>query len=124
MKRTTGRTPKRAQKQAFTVPIYGGLIVACRSPAALAAACRPRGLDPPADLCDGLCLQADGQDGSVVYLLAVYNRSGATLVHEITHLVQFILIRAGIDPRDSNGETAAYLSGDLYAKLSIFFAAR
>jgi hypothetical protein len=71
-----------------------------------------------------MCLQADGDDGRVVYFLAVYDRKAATLVHELTHVTQFILIRAGIDPRDSNGETAAYLAGALYEKLASFFAVR
>jgi hypothetical protein len=43
-------------------------------------------------------------------------KGAAVLAHEAVHLAQFILIRAGIDPRDSNGETMAYLVGYLVDK--------
>lgn len=104
VKRRAGGTPKRAQKQAFTCPVYGGLIIVHRSPG-------------PAEKSLGSCERVDLPSGRVRYELGWYDRSAATLVHECVHLALFILQRAGVRPTSSGGEPLAYLTDWLFTKI-------
>lgn len=60
--------------------------------------------------CAGMTAWLDGN-------LAMYvgDCNPATLVHEITHAVLFILGYVGIDPASSNGESMAYLMDNMFS---------
>lgn len=101
----------------FAIPIYGGQVLRCLTPEAMNRACKRLGLDPPDGLTRGLCAQADGSDGSVVYLIGWYDRNPGSLVHECVHCGMFVLQRAGIDPTGDAGEALAYLTDYLFMRL-------
>ena len=46
-------------------------------------------------------------------LWMVYAKDTPTLAHELMHVVMFVCKHVGIDPREANGEPAAYLLGYL-----------
>ncbi len=52
-------------------------------------------------------------DGNVVYIVGVFDGLLSTLIHEIDHVATMALVRAGMDPRDSDGEAHALLVGEL-----------
>ena len=60
--------------------------------------------------CAGMTTWLDGN-------LAMYVGDGdkATLVHECTHAVLYILEYVGIEPLSSNGEPMAYLMDNMYS---------
>lgn len=60
--------------------------------------------------CAGLTGWVDGN-------LSIYvgDEDPATLVHEITHAVLYILEHVGIEPLSSNGEPMAYLMDNMYS---------
>lgn len=49
-------------------------------------------------------------------LLLVYAQDDATLAHELTHVILMIFEEIGSDPRESNGEPAAYLMSYLWGE--------
>lgn len=103
----------------FVVPIYGGQVIRCTTRKAFRTAAHRlnfAGVEPD-DRSPGLCHQYDLTSGSAVYMIGWFNRKPETLVHECVHCSQFILVRAGIDPRDSDGETMAYLTGYLFDRM-------
>jgi hypothetical protein len=87
-----------------------------RTQAELLRVCDKHGVEEPDKATDGICIQADFSSGRTQFILGWMVKDVSVLAHEATHLAQFILIRAGIDPRDSNGETMAYLVGFLVDK--------
>ena len=97
--------------RSFTVPVYDSQVTLVRTQAELQRVCDKHGVDEPEKHADGICIQADWNTGRTQFILGWMTKDAAVLAHEAVHLAQFILIRAGIDPRDSNGETMAYLVG-------------
>ena len=55
--------------------------------------------------------RGEGVDGFWTYL--VYGDSGATLAHELAHVIFHVFDRCGIDPRDSDGEAFCYMLSQL-----------
>jgi len=102
--------------RSFTVPVYDSQVTLVRTQADLLRACDKHGVEEPDKNTDGICIQADFSTGRTQFILGWMTKDAAVLAHEAVHLAQFILIRAGIDPRDSNGETMAYLVGYLVDK--------
>lgn len=102
--------------RSFTVPVYDSQVTLVRTQAELLRVCEKHGVDEPDKNTDGICIQADFSSGCTQFILGWMTKDPAVLAHEATHLAQFILIRVGIDPRDSNGETMAYLVGFLVDK--------
>ena len=97
--------------KSFTVPVYDSQVTLVRTQTDLLRACNKHGVEEPDKNTDGICIQADFSSGRTQFILGWMTKEPAVLAHEAVHLAQFILIRAGIDPRDSNGETMAYLVG-------------
>jgi len=95
----------------FTVPFFDSKVILARTQAEFERACNSLGVEVPDKHADGVCVQADMSGGTTKFILAWMTKDPATLAHEAVHLAQFILLRAGIDPRDSNGETMAYTVG-------------
>lgn len=52
-----------------------------------------------------------GRDGLWTYL--VWGKNIHSLVHELSHVALHVFERAGIDPRDANGEPFCYLLSQL-----------
>lgn len=69
-----------------------------------------------ADAKAGLGWTASNLKAGKGWVVAVLDGSHATLVHECVHLALWILDRVGIDPRDSSGESMAYLTDWLYTQ--------
>lgn len=67
----------------------------------------------------GVCNQFDGEDGRVVYLIGNFSQKRTVLVHEAAHATLFILNRAGVDSRDSNGEVYCYLLDSILEGLGL-----
>jgi hypothetical protein len=97
----------------FRIPVYGSTVYAYRDQARFKGACDALNVEWAPEPVDGMTLQADGSNGSTVFLVGWFNNDNSTLIHEMGHLAIFILVRAGIDPKDSNGETLCYLLGTL-----------
>lgn len=95
----------------FEIPIYGSQVLLVRNQGDLERACDKLGVELPPKNTDGICVEADYHDGTTKFILAWLSKDVSVLAHEAVHLSQFILVRAGIDPRDSHGETMAYLVG-------------
>lgn len=95
----------------FVVPIYDTPVALVRTRAELERECNRIGLELPEKNTEGICIQADHDSGRSHFILGWFVPSVSVLAHEVVHLSQFILTRAGIDPRDSCGETQAYLVG-------------
>ncbi len=100
----------------FMVPVYDSNVILVRTQGELEKACDKLGVELPGKRADGICIQSDYGDGTTKFILGWMTKDPAVLAHECVHLAQFILLRAGIDPRDSNGETMAYLVGWLVDK--------
>lgn len=98
----------------FEIPIYGGAVVLTTTRKGLRNACASYSLIAPEDICLGICLPAECPDtGARLYVVGWFDGALSTLVHEFGHLTHFILMNAGIDPRDSNAETFCYLQDHL-----------
>ena len=57
----------------------------------------------------------NSENGEVV--IGIFNNSLSTVVHEITHLVLFLLELRHINPNESNGETMAYIQAWLFDEI-------
>jgi hypothetical protein len=97
--------------KSFTVPFFDSQVTLVRTHADLLRECEKNGVDVPDKNTDGICIQAEWDSGRTQFILGWMSKDVSVLCHEAVHLAQFILLRAGIDPRDSNGETMAYLVG-------------
>ena len=95
----------------FTVPFFDSQVTFVRTQSELERACDKMGVELPDKRADGICIQSDYDTGVTKFILGWMNKDPSVLAHEAVHLAQFILLRAGIDPRDSNGETMAYVVG-------------
>ena len=98
------------------VPIYGVHIEAHRNRRSLAASIGEE--VEIGDNVNGCCVLFDEADGASI-IMGWFDDRRSTLVHECCHAALFILNRAGIDPRDSDGETMSYLLGYLVTQLGI-----
>ncbi len=97
----------------FRVPVYGSRVLAYRTAKQYAAACESLGIEWDSEAVDGVVCQANHDSGHTVFIVGWFNNEPSSLVHEIGHLAIFVLVRAGMDPRDSNGEALCYLLGTL-----------
>ena len=102
--------------KSFLIPIYDSRVTLVRTQGELERICTKLGVELPDKMADGVCLQSDYRDGTTKFVIGWMSRDVAVLAHEAVHLAQFILLRAGIDPKDSNGETMAYLVGYIVDK--------
>lgn len=100
-------------KNVSDVPLYGGCVHYITSWEEWRRAHRALGIDTSQERPEGRASQLlDDKTGRTHYLIGVFSKSGAryeTLVHECGHAAFFILNRAGIDPRDSQGEAYCYV---------------
>lgn len=95
----------------FEIPIYASMKVKLfRDPKQFNEA-KGELMNEPVEnrLRDGVTLKVNFTDGTTEFLVGWFDSRITTLVHEISHLSTMTLVRVGIDPRDSNGETFAYL---------------
>lgn len=64
----------------------------------------------------GMC-STHKKDNSIL-VLGVFDDEVATLVHEIVHIVLRVFELCGVDPIASSGEPMAYLTDNLFTKIS------
>lgn len=98
------------------VPLYGGQVAIYTDRLRMIKALHGLSVDAEVGAEGGSCLPLERTDG-VIYLAGWYDGKRPTLVHEMAHASLFILTRAGIDPRDSQGEAFAYLLEHLVNEL-------
>ena len=107
----------------FEIPLYGGWVYLYRSPEKIQQAYRylnVQSLEDPEGLYDGFAhMLIDQSTGARLYLIGWYSDDLTTLAHEASHIAFFILSNAGIDARDSDGETFCYLLGTILEKLKL-----
>lgn len=119
MKTKKPRWPK--PKKFFKTPIYAGSIYLFRSQEKYIQACAfLRAPEPDLHGVIGKAQELQNtRSGELVYLIGCFDDQQSTLVHEASHLAFFILQTAGIDARDSGGETFCYLLQALLNKLGM-----
>jgi hypothetical protein len=110
------KLPKPVKR--FEIPIYGGEVLLYKDQKEFWKAYAFLGgrqeYDSPKS---GEAAHLQSDEGMNIFLVGWYSGTLSTLVHEITHVMVFLFEHVGIDPRDSNGEVAAYLVGYLIDKL-------
>ncbi len=103
----------------FDIPIYGGRVIVARTADQLVRLSKLHGAEYDGEPCRGCCAPVEDERGRAIYLLGLFDRKRSTVVHEAIHLALFVLDRAGIDARESDGEAMAYLTDWLVTRLGI-----
>jgi hypothetical protein len=103
------------------IPIYGGLLVVCRTiEEAEAAYRRLNGREPPEDRSrgsrDGETIRGQHAD-DLLLVVGIYTDAADLACHEAVHCAQFIAERVGMDPL-AELEAFAYLTQWLFAQLA------
>lgn len=104
----------------IVIPIYDGRVILYTNRQKFITALRA--VEGPEDedvaTCLGMCLPTKNEEGARLYVLGWFDGKNQTLVHEVCHLALFVLGTAGIEPRDSQGETMCYLLDYLFGRLT------
>jgi hypothetical protein len=103
------------------IPIYGGLLVVCRTVAEAEAAFRRLAGHEPREDCSGGMRDGEvlrGQHaGDLLLVAGIYTDAPDLVCHEAVHCAQFIAERVGMDPL-AELEAFAYLTQWLLAQLA------
>lgn len=97
----------------WRVPIFYATVHFTTDRAKYRALAKRLGEAADAPLEGGRCFTSVNSDGRLVVVCGVFQRRVSTLSHELNHAAFYILQHAGIDARDSDGETFCYLQGAL-----------
>lgn len=65
---------------------------------------------------NGVSIKSCGADGFPYFFIGVFNGSMATLVHEVSHTVDWLLDRYGIPNNLENTELRAYLTDYIFSE--------
>ncbi|RQQ54288.1 hypothetical protein [Burkholderia stagnalis] len=117
---------KRKPQGIFPAPLFGGDVIVCRDLDEWRAACEFFDVEDDAEGFAGRTFQIRNTDtGKRVYLIGVFDRSVATLTHELAHAVFFLAGHVGVDvAAGETNETFCYLLGNLLHEVLPFFGAK
>ncbi|WP_193098002.1 hypothetical protein [Burkholderia sp. Z1] len=107
---------KRKAPQIYTVPLFGGEVVVCKSRAEWAYAMRHYGQDDDSERFGGgrAMSLVDTATRQRSYIVGVFDGSIGTLSHELAHACFYILDSAGVKVEDGGtNETFCYMLGHL-----------
>ena len=108
----------------FEVPLYGGVVDVFFTPKKLKQAYEylaKEDIELPGDSA-GLSTEFSNETEGRRYLVGLFDKRLAFLVHELTHVALNICANAGINPQSSGGEPFCYLLDGLTERCTVGWA--
>ena len=105
--------PKRDTKH-IKIPIYDQDIHVFRTKAAFEKALDHLGMENVYPSLGGLSLHCEGEDGSALFLVAIFVPTMQVLVHELAHVTFDVLNYVGVSTHHGEQEPYCYLLDHLF----------
>lgn len=109
----------------FVVPLYGETVKLFSDRKEFTKACEkvPEAERTAVEECRGMVQPITASDGSIIYLVGVFDKDPITLVHECAHVAIFIAEHIGWDINVDTSEPFCYLLEELVKRSQIVLTA-